>query len=151
MHDSFLKKGWQFLGWLLLQWLLLRWLLFGWFLLRFLLLSWLLLRWLLLGWLFLIFNLNKTSLGETGCLDNPYFLRTGCLGIQLFNSPPSSQHSQLGYLWLPTTHCAALVWLTGNHAIPLVIKCFPSNLYPGKERISLRVTSILSMNLCSHT
>ena len=32
----------------------------------------------------LIFNLNKTALGETGCLSNPYFLLTGCLGIQIF-------------------------------------------------------------------
>ena len=33
-------------------------------------------------------NVNKTSLGETGCLCNPYFLLTGCLGIQSFDSPP---------------------------------------------------------------
>ena len=50
----------------------------------------------------------KTPLGETGCLSNPYFLLTGCLGIQFFDSPPLSQHSQLGYCWLPTPHCAAL-------------------------------------------
>ena len=31
---------------------------------------------------------NKTPLGETGCLSNPYFLLNGCLGIQsLFHSP----------------------------------------------------------------
>ena len=24
----------------------------------------------------------KTPIGETGCLGNPYFLPTGCLGIQ---------------------------------------------------------------------
>ena len=46
--------------------------------------GWLLLEWLLLGWLLLIFSLNKTPLGETGCLSNPYFLLTGCLGIQFF-------------------------------------------------------------------
>ena len=41
-------------------------------------------------WLLLIFNLNKTLLGETGCLSNPYFLLTGYLGIQFFviHSPP---------------------------------------------------------------
>ena len=38
-----------------------------------------------LGWP-LIFNLNKTPLGETGCLSNPYFLLTDCLGIQFFDS-----------------------------------------------------------------
>ena len=36
-----------------------------------------------LGWT-LNFNLNKIPLGETGCLRNPYFLLTGCLGIQFF-------------------------------------------------------------------
>ena len=69
----------------------------------------LLLGWVLLGWLLLIFNLYKTSLGETECLSNPYVLFTGCLGIQFFLFTPLSQHSQLGYLWLPTPHCAALV------------------------------------------
>ena len=58
---------------------------------------------LLLGWLLLTFSLCKTSLGETGCLGNPYFLFTGCLSIQFFYSP---QHSQLSHLWLPTPHCA---------------------------------------------
>ena len=48
----------------------------------------LLLGWLLLGWLLLIFNVNKTPLGETGCLSNPYFLLISCLGIQFFDSPP---------------------------------------------------------------
>ena len=47
------------------------------------------------------FLLDKTPLGETGCLSNPYFLLTDCI--------PLSQHSQLDYLWLITPHCAALV------------------------------------------
>ena len=37
--------------------------------------------------------INKTPLGQTGCLGNPYFLLTGCLGIQFLDSPPFSQHS----------------------------------------------------------
>ena len=45
---------------------------------------WLLLGWLILGWLLLIFNLNGTPLGETGCLSNPYFLLIGCSCIQFF-------------------------------------------------------------------
>ena len=60
----------------------------GWLLFRWLLLGWLLLGLLLLGWLLLIFSLNKTPLGETGCLSNPYFLLTGSSSIQCFNSPP---------------------------------------------------------------
>ena len=43
-------------------------------------------RWLLLGWLLLILSLNKTPLGETGCLSNPFFLLTGSSGIQFFDS-----------------------------------------------------------------
>ena len=91
----FLHLFFGFKIWLLLRWLLLGWLLFG---------------WLLFGWLFLTFNLNKTPLGKNGCLSNPYFLLTGCLGIQCFFSVhPLFQHSQLGYPWLTTPHCAALV------------------------------------------
>ena len=101
-------------------------------------------------WLFLTFNFNKSPLGETGCLDNPYFLLTGCLGIQFFDSP-LSQHSQLGNLWLPSPHCTAPVWLMGQDASPLVTRCFLLNPYLGKQRISLEVTGILSMCLCSHT
>ena len=29
---------------------------------------------------------NKTTLGKTGCLFNPFFLLTGCLGILFFDS-----------------------------------------------------------------
>ena len=54
------------------------------------------------------FSLNKTPLGETGCLSNPYFLLSGCLGSQFFDSS-LFQHIQLGYLWLPTPHSAELV------------------------------------------
>ena len=66
------------MGWLILRWLLFRWLLLG----------WLLLGRLLLGWLLLIFSLNKTLLGEFGCLSKPYFLLTGSSGVQVFDSPP---------------------------------------------------------------
>ena len=102
VYNCFLVLHW----WLLLRWLPLRWLLLG----------WMLRRWLFLGWLLLTFSLNKTPLGETGCLGNLYFLLTGCLGIQ-FDSPPFSQCSQLGCLWLPSPHCTALVWLTRHHSI----------------------------------
>ena len=136
-----LPLGWLLLGWLLLGWLLLGWLLVGWLLVGWLLLGWLLLGWLLLGWLILIFSLNKTPLGETGCLSNP----------SSFLIHPLCQHSQLDHLWLPTPRCAALVRLTGRYAMPLVTKCFPLNPYLGKWRISLGVTSILSMCLHPHT
>ena len=72
-------------------------------------LRWLFLGWLLLGWLLLTYKLNKTPLGETGSLVNPCFLLTDCLDTSSFLIHPLSQHSQLGYLWLPTPHCAALM------------------------------------------
>ena len=95
-----------------------------------------LLRWLLFGWLPLTFSLNKTPSGEAGCLSNPYFLLTGCLGIQFFDSS-HSQHSRLGYLWLHTPHCKAPVLLTRHYSTPLVIRHFPPNHYLWKESISL--------------
>ena len=61
-----------------------------------------------LGWLLLIFNLNKTPLGETGCLSNPYVLLTGSSGIQFFDSPPFPTQSVRLPL-LPNPHYAALV------------------------------------------
>ena len=76
----------------------------------------------------------------------------GCLFSWLFSHPvfwftPLSQHSHLGYLWLPTSHCLAPVLLTGHHAIPVITKCFPPNPYLGKQRISLVVATILSICL----
>ena len=139
---AFSTALWLLFKWLPLGWLIFRWLLFGWLLLR-----WLLLEWLLLRWLLLTFNLNKTPLGETGCL--PYFLLTGCSSIQFFDSPPP-QHSQSAYLWLPNSHWAALVWFTAHYAIPLVIKCFLPNLYLGKQRISLGVASIFYTCASAH-
>ena len=122
-----------------------------WLLLRWLLNEWVLLRWLFLGWLLLIFSLSKFPLGETGCLSNLCFLLIGCLCTHFFDSPLFSQHSSLSYFWLPTPHCPALVWLTGCHTIPFITKCFPSNTYLGKQRISPGVAIILSIYLCSHT
>ena len=87
------------------------WLLLGWLLLKWLLLGWLLLGLLLLRWLLLTFNLNKTPLGETGCLSNPYFLLTGCLSIQFFDSPPFPNTVNLaavGYLPLTLQHLCDL-------------------------------------------
>ena len=55
-----------------------------------------------LGWP-LIFNLNKIPLGETGCLSSPYFLLTGCLGIQfLIHSPFPTQSFRLPLVTYPS-------------------------------------------------
>ena len=79
---------------------------------------WLLLGLLLLGWLLLIFSLNKTSLGETGCLSNPYFLLTGSSSIQFFDSPlfptQSVRLPLVTYPWLCNT---CVTYRTLCHAI----------------------------------
>ena len=105
----------------------------GYFLNEWLLLWWLLFRSLLLGRLLLTFNLNKTPFGNIWRLGNPYFILNGCLDTLFFYSPPFSQHSQLGHLWLPNSHCAAPVWLTERYTTPLVTRCFPPNPYQGSR------------------
>ena len=105
-------------GWVLLRWSLLRRLLLGYLLLGWLLLRLLLLGWLLLGWLLLTFNFNKTPLGEIGCLGNPYFLLTGCLGIQFFDSPPSpTQPTRLSLVTYPSLCSTCMTYRTPCHSI----------------------------------
>ena len=60
-------------------------------------------------------NFSKTPSRETGCLGNPYFLHTGCLGIQFFDSPyPNTvSHADFGYLPLSVQHLCDL-----QHAMP---------------------------------
>ena len=77
--------------------------------------------WLLLGWLLLIFTLNKTPLGETGCLSNPDFLLTSCLGIQFFDSPsfPNTvSWATFGYLPLTVQHLCDLQDTMPYHWLP---------------------------------
>ena len=70
-----------------------------------------------LGWP-LIFNLNKTPLGEAGCLSNPYFLLTGCLGIQFFDSPPfPTQLVRLLLVTYPSLCSTCVTYRTPCHAI----------------------------------
>ena len=70
-----------------------------------------------LGWA-LIFNLNKIPLGETGCLSNPYFLLTGCLGNQfLIHSPFSTQSVRLPLVIYPSLCSTCVTYRTSYHAI----------------------------------
>ena len=99
----FLHLFFGFKIWLLLRWLLLGWVLFG---------------WVLFGWLFLTFNLNKTPLGKHGCLSNPYFLLTGCLGIQFFDSPPfPTQSVRLPLVNYPSLCSTCVTYRIPCHAI----------------------------------
>ena len=56
-------------------------------------------------WLLRPMTVSTSSELYPDCFPLPTF----CLGIQFFDSSSFSQHSQLGYLWLPTPHCAALM------------------------------------------
>ena len=74
-------------------------------------------EWLLLGWLLLVFNLKKTPLRETGCLSNPYFLLTGCLGIQFIDSPPFPDAVRLTMVTYPSLCSTCVTYRTPCHAI----------------------------------
>ena len=93
---------------------------------------------------------DKTPLGETGCLGNPYFL-TGCLSIQFFDSlpfPPTVSQTTFGYLLLTVQYLCNLRDAMPRHWSPDASHPTP---YLGKQRISLGVAIILSMCLCPHT
>ena len=99
--------------------------------------------------------------GFSNLLRSPPALRStptnfGCLLFLIVQASsflihPLFQHSQLGYLWLPTPHCAAPVWLKGYHTMAAVTRCFPPNPYLGEKRMLLEVASILRMCLSLHT
>ena len=64
------------------------------------------------------FNLNKTPLGETGCLSNPYLLLTGCLDIQFFDYPPfPTQSVRLPLVTYPSLCSTCVTYRTPCHAI----------------------------------
>ena len=64
------------------------------------------------------FLLDKTPLGETRCLSNPYFLLTGCLGIQfLIHSPFPTQSVRLPLVTYPSLCSTCVTYRTLCHAI----------------------------------
>ena len=71
-----------------------------------------------LGWP-LFFNLNKTPLGETGCPSNPYFLLTGCLGMQFFliHSPFPTQSVRLPLVTYPSLCSTCVTYRTPCYSI----------------------------------
>ena len=81
---------------------------------------------------------NKTPLGKTGCLANPYFLLTGCLAIQFFDLPPylnTVSWATFGYLPLTVQHLCDLQDNIPCHWSPSA--SHPTPCYSGKQRISL--------------
>ena len=91
----------------------------------------------------------KTPIGKTGCLGNPHFLLTGCLGIQFFDLPPIPTESVKPLLVTYSSLCSTCVTYRGTmpcHGIGHQVLSYP-NPYLGKQRISLEVARILSMCL----
>ena len=59
----------------------------------------------------------KTPLGETGCLFNPHFLLTGCLGIQfLIHLSISRQSVRLHLVTYPSLCSTSVTYRTPCHA-----------------------------------
>ena len=71
---------------------------------------------LLLAWLLLNFSLCKTPLGETWCLGTLYFLLTGCIRIQFFNSP-LTQSVRPPMVTYPSLCSTCVTYRTSCHAI----------------------------------
>ena len=69
--------------------------------------------------------------------------------VFLFTSLFLTQSIRLPLITYP--HCAALMWLTGRHAMQAFTERFPPNPYLGKQRIFLGVAIMENMCLCSHT
>ena len=150
---GWLLLGWLLLRWLLLGWLFLGWLLLGWLLLRWLLLGLLLLVdghfWQVKNLPCSKTHIGETGCRSNflGYLSMSLAVCTGF--SDLWRSPPAlsstpatfsclhflivqvyislihplSQHSQLGHLWLPAPHCAALVCFSPNQ--PREVEDFP--------------------------
>ena len=92
------------------------------------------------------FQCNKASLGETGCLSNPQFLLVPQASSFLDYSVSLTQSlgpPAVPYYSLSSTHLIKV-----QHAASFVTNGFPPNPCIGKQIISLRVESILSMCLC---
>ena len=61
---------------------------------------------------------NKTPLGEAGFLSSPYFLNTGSLGIQFFDSPPiPTQSVRLPFVTYPSLCSTGVTYRMLCHSI----------------------------------
>ena len=74
--------------------------------------------------IFNFYNLNKTPLGENGCLCSPYFLHTGCIGIHFCDSPPiPTQSVRLPLVTYPSLCSTCVIYKTpcrasGHQVLP---------------------------------
>ena len=94
-----------------------------------------------------LYILYKTSLGETGCSGNPYFI------YWLPNHPvfwfALTQSVRLAMVIYPSLCSTCVTYRTLCHSICTLDALHP-NPYLGKRRISLGVVIIPSICLCSH-
>ena len=103
----------------------------------------------LMMWLLLTFSLSKTSLGETGCLDNLYFLLTGCLDIQFFTPLFLTQSVRLPLVTYPSPSSICVTYRTPCHASGHQV--LPIQPLLREAGSFLRLTIIEGACLYSHT
>ena len=95
-----------------------------------------------------LYILYKTSLGETGCIGNPYFYLLVAYASSFLIRPNTVSQATYGYLPLTVQHLCDLRDTMPRHWSP---GASHPNPYLGKQRISLGVAIILGICLCSHT
>ena len=74
-------------------------------------------------------TLNKTRLGQTGCLSNLYYLlatQASSFLIHLLSQTKSTRTWLVG-----SPHCAAYLSLRRHHSTPFVTMCFPQQIQLG--------------------
>ena len=103
----------------------------------------------LMMWLLLTFSLRKTSLGETGCLDNLYFLLTGCLDIQFFTPLFLTQSVRLPLVTYPSPSSICVTYRTPCHTSGHQV--LPTQPLLREAGSFLRLTIIEGACLYSHT
>ena len=94
-------------------------------------------------------NLNKTPLKETDCLSNLYYLLAAqALGF-LIHSLLQTQSVRLQLVPCPSLCTPCVLYRMPCHTIGHQV--VPTQLFLGKQRISLGVVSILRMCLYTHS
>ena len=96
----------------------------------------------------LFYTLNKTPLGQTGYLSNLYYLLAAENPVFLIQSLSRTQSVKTP---LVPYHSLCSTCVTyGTPCQIIVHQILPTKLIPRKQRISLRVASIVRMYLCTH-
>ena len=97
----------------------------------------------------LFYTLNKTPLGETGCLSNLCYLLAAQVSRFLI-TPLSRTQSVRPHLVASTSPCSPSV-ICGKPCYVIRHQVLPIQPFPGKQRTSIGMASILIICLCSHS